>query len=435
MCAKPRQWKRLVRFAQQSATRASILEEGWQQCRGLMHRCLVGVGAFSEVVAIDAGQALHVCAACQRTFKTHQAWAVHAFKLHGRVRPAGELVDSAACPICLRVYASNVQLCRHVEHSRTCRDSLIAQGFRCTPQPGKGCVRADVGADFLGAVRQGLGCGGLRPFRGSCCFRLLHAPCPRGVCDLLEGYRQTLCADCVSFHALDQLATQWYRHICSDALDEYDVHTSATHAVAWVEQHLTVSWLCPNVTSGGYHGPTFRRSAERLAFLDFSEVCPEPPADVTLRQGFLLCHGQQVQDFVREGGLPSRILSLQEVFDTADWCQAVSTAIEQGVQGLFVFWLIGVPVNALTPRGPLKLKQYKPFRSWSVVIQDVALLCLQLWARSLGFAAVFAFLDPVAAATFRQLPGMQVLCNGSKCVLHNVPEASVPQRMYHFVAN
>ena len=155
-----------------------------------------------------------------------------------------------------------------------------------------------------------------------------------------------------------------------------------------VVQHLTVSWLCPNDSSGGCYRPTFRHSAECLAFLDFSEVCPESPENVTLHQGFLF-HGQQISAFVRERGLPARILSPQEVFNTAGWCQTVSTAVEQGIRGLFVFSLIGVPVDALAPNGPLKLKRYKSLRSWSLIIHDVTLLCLQLEARSVGFAAVF----------------------------------------------
>ena len=71
----------------------------------------------------------------------------------------------------------------------------------------------------------------------------------------------------------------------------------------------------------------------------------------------------------------------------------------------------------------------------ATLIQDVVLLALQLWAKAVWFAAYLPSVDPALAAVIRTLPGLQVLCNGSRCLVHNVQGTCVPPISFHMAVN
>ena len=110
----PRRWKRLVKRAQATASRLEVLQEGWQQCRGLLAQMFLRWGATQQIMQ-DAVRgrredSRQCCGPCKRVFASRQQWAVHAFKVHGRVRPARTLVDGDQCPVCLKQFSCNVAL-------------------------------------------------------------------------------------------------------------------------------------------------------------------------------------------------------------------------------------------------------------------------------------------------------------------------------------
>ena len=146
---KPRAWKNLIRFARESATRGEVLSEGWQQCRGLLLKRLLRAGGIVTAWRDVFQDAACACGLCQKVFATRQAWAVHAFKVHGRVTLARRLVQGEQCPVCLKTYPTHMQLCHHLQGSSYCRHRLQARGFHCQPLP--------YGINSVGVVRQGFG--------------------------------------------------------------------------------------------------------------------------------------------------------------------------------------------------------------------------------------------------------------------------------------
>ena len=224
----PGKWKRLIRFARESALRKEIILEGWQRCRGLLLKRLMRAGAVLTAFADDFHDGVCACGPCQRVFRCKQAWAVHAFRTHGRVKASRRLVEGSRCPICLKQYATNVQLCSHIDHSSFCRSRLVSRGFACSPQPGRGSRKAAFGADFLGSVRQGFGpileCSApdgrvalMRDYSPAIWRALLALLQPssaiRTFQDLLEGYRCAFCVDCCSPEVLIRCAQEWRQFI------------------------------------------------------------------------------------------------------------------------------------------------------------------------------------------------------------------------------
>ena len=110
----------------------ALRQEQWRACveqhAGLLVRQVRIQGATMPLELTGERSALEVCAVCQSVFKDFQSWSVHAFKRHGRTREARSLVDGRQCPGCLRHYASNLRLCRHLHHSTSCRHFLAANG-------------------------------------------------------------------------------------------------------------------------------------------------------------------------------------------------------------------------------------------------------------------------------------------------------------------
>ena len=443
---RPQLWKSRVRLAQQTAARAFVLEEAWQLCRGLACKCLVAAGASVEAFHDRAAHEPFPCGKCQKVFRTQQAWSVHAFKTHGRVKQSRTLVEHVSCPICLRVYATNVQLCRHVDHSRSCRNEMIARGFRCAPQPGQGSKHADLGHDVslpgIGPSRQAVTMDDtvVADFRDTETWQLLLTELTTNgtatACELLGVYRSILCHECWSLPELRGLAKQWLQFV-QEGAEDCSVTCFVFHqnVSTWVVNNVCAEWLCPEVSDGRIYIATFRKSLECLAPLDFAEVCPVCADDVFLDRGFLLCDKPQIAALVREGGTPARVLALQEALVASDWCQTVASAVRQGINGLYVLCLQGVECFEVVPRRPLNYKLFERHREQARLIQDAALLAIQLWAKGVGFAAIFPYLDPPLASVLRRLPGLHVLCHSNRVLFHNVKEAFVPQTLFHLATN
>ena len=78
------------------------------------------------------------CYACQRTFSTKAAWAVHSFKKHDYRAYARYLASGTTCDVCGRCYLSVYRLSLHLKHSQRCATDLHARGVWILPQPGRG---------------------------------------------------------------------------------------------------------------------------------------------------------------------------------------------------------------------------------------------------------------------------------------------------------
>ena len=76
------------------------------------------------------------CPCCQRPFASKAAWAVHAFKVHGRTTPARLVADGSQCSSCLKQYDSYVSLVHHLRYSLPCFARLFLRPDRPQLAPG-----------------------------------------------------------------------------------------------------------------------------------------------------------------------------------------------------------------------------------------------------------------------------------------------------------
>ena len=138
---RPRLWKRLLRNAVQRATRGETLGEGWQQCRGMLAKCLLGAGAFVQGQTDADSLASFFCGLCRKRFGSRQQYALHAFKTHGRVRSVRRLAAGTQCPACLnqavriaRLHVFSPPVFIPLSH-RACSPGLqLRTGTRCWQQ-------------------------------------------------------------------------------------------------------------------------------------------------------------------------------------------------------------------------------------------------------------------------------------------------------------
>ena len=78
----------------------------------------------------------HLCAPCQMRFRSASAWAVHAFKCHGRIHYLREYLDHSCCKSCATEYWSIARLHRHLRYSKRCAQHYLTWHPRVGAQPG-----------------------------------------------------------------------------------------------------------------------------------------------------------------------------------------------------------------------------------------------------------------------------------------------------------
>ena len=455
MCQTPKKWKRLIRFARLSAARASILEEGWQQCRGTMVRGLLEVGAHAQALQDRAQCGPQVCAACQMLFGSKQAWAVHAFKVHGRVKSSRLLVDGTSCPACLKVFPTNVRLCNHVDHSWSCRNALKRQGFLCRPQPGIGSLLADKGDLFLGAPMQGYGpqldvstwrsrsaeteAGQMPEY--ACVWKALlatlDAPMLGGsVQEVLGRYQLALCTACLSWEDITAVCRAWVFHVSECLDEEHDIASAALHraAACWMQEHVTPEWLCPDPRRGQDLLATFRQSVACLALLEFDDVCVASPEGVLCEGGCLVCDAS-VGDELGTCFKPVWMACLHELEDTSDWCTVLEGQVLRRASHLHVLCLWGCRIAEVVPCRPLKASVYKAHRLRSTMVQDTILLFCRLWRACIPVVIVVPDVDPAIYAVLKRLPGVCCVVEGNFVIAHNGPLDRIPISLFHICAN
>ena len=128
-------WKGAVEKALLLQRQYDRLHHDWDQWHQQIARRLKDTGLFQSTVLVPTNEQ-HFCPSCTRTFATKAAWAVHAFKLHGRVTPARSVAEGTQCSVCLKQYESYVSLVHHLRYSATCFAVLSSQNYRPAPAPG-----------------------------------------------------------------------------------------------------------------------------------------------------------------------------------------------------------------------------------------------------------------------------------------------------------
>ena len=138
----PGRWKARIRRALHTALRRERWTAATEWHVGLLARQARYLGATTAHPTPSPPSGNEICAVCNIVFRNYRSWAVHAFKTHGRVAEVRKLGTGQQCAHCLRHYATNARLCRHLQHSVVCRKTLLAASCRVEPAPGIGSRKA-----------------------------------------------------------------------------------------------------------------------------------------------------------------------------------------------------------------------------------------------------------------------------------------------------
>ena len=437
MVCRPKIWKRRIRFAAESATRAELLHDSWQFSRGCVLRLLMKAGGQVQQWVDDVGQGRYACGPCQRTFSTKQAWAVHAFKTHGRVRFCRKLVDGLQCPICLKHF-------QHVEYSVHCMRHLVTRGFTGVLQPGIGNKRAGVGLDFLGVAKQGLG-----PslpdvvmdshlqssLRATKVWQALEAFLQADAghdtwAQLLENYRQAFCAECLDTTGLLDLAKEWLAHV--EVQDEVSIAAAALHRAVslWIVESFSVEWLCSQPPAVENPSAAYRHSVQGLAMLEFGPAFAEPRPAVSESNAGLVCLEQCLGAFAGFGSFV-KVFDLDCGLHHSAWVQQMEDCAMSVSGGLLVLCLVGLPIQSLLPPLPIRAKAFDAHLRCAKVWQAAVDLVLRCWSQERPIAAILPRLDEAVLSACRQLPGLLWIQGSAHCILHTVAEDSIPDCLFH----
>lgn len=68
----------------------------------------------------------HYCYICNRSWDTFRAWAMHAFKSHGRLSKYRRLQQGSRCEACGTTFHTHARLCRHFRTATQCANTLAA---------------------------------------------------------------------------------------------------------------------------------------------------------------------------------------------------------------------------------------------------------------------------------------------------------------------
>ncbi|CAE7657229.1 unnamed protein product [Symbiodinium sp. CCMP2592] len=139
----PGRWKRLLRKAQQRAVRREAWHSAGVYHRGLLSKQLRIAGGILLEPVMELWDRRECCGPCRQTFPNLQAWSVHAFKTHGRLTAGRGVLSGRQCQKCLRHFATNLKLCKHLAYSHQCRRSLQVAGYHAPVEPGQGSTRGE----------------------------------------------------------------------------------------------------------------------------------------------------------------------------------------------------------------------------------------------------------------------------------------------------
>ena len=312
----PGRWKAKIRRAYANALRQEAWQASAERHSGLLVRQLRLLGATLPLEASPETTAAEVCAACGTAYKDFRSWAVHAFKRHGRRKEVRSLCDGLQCPHCLRHYATNMRLCRHIEYSKSCKRALMSANTRVSPLPGQGSRKAPKEHLFCAPTLQAAGpsrpCQAafsddelLRPSAEVLdCLQALDfdgisaCPCP----DVLwERIRQSFSCVCLPVARLRQTALAWAGQIQaertgSQAMRHYEEFLAG--AAARLVEIDFVEWLVPGPLDRHRGLHTFRDGIASLSLVRTS-VIQFPPLEHWSTEHVLVLVGTPVPEVVQ----------------------------------------------------------------------------------------------------------------------------------------
>ena len=444
----PHKWKALVKRACSAAIWEARLADLHQQFLGLAAKQLLFKGATiasQRALAAKHQEAhLEACGICGKAFKDKRAWAVHAFKCHGRVRDSRRIVSGESCPACLRVYASHIRLCNHLHHSTICAQQLRLAGFQTAVQPGVNSRKANRGRPAFGPVLQAQGPqprtheddgGPAIPVVEQllAAFRDLRGH--RDVCkldQLLAFYRQVLLAFCASRDDVTKAFEYVQRELRSDASEDIPVSHLFLHAraVTWMQENFSTSWLLdgepePLVRSFC----SFRDSTAIWEAMDFTSLSGNqtPELDGGFAYGIVL---EELLPWARNALPKSHILGAAsgEAGRFADCWESYKSAVGDNTNmvPLYINFSTKSFSDILSSR-PSTHRQWKVLWEAQQLLFDAALIFVA--ARLLGQPVVFVLPQIVRPMVWclDRIPGVICHVSGALLMSYGVEPSSFPQ--------
>ena len=226
-------------------------------------------------------------------------WAIHAFKRHGRMLEARNLVSGSQCPACHKEFHQHVRLLRHVTSSRRCRLQLQGEPAPAHRTPGQGSKQhvAEMEASHVRPVIQAEGpardtlalqrmerlpksLSGFQDAMHVLLLDVVDGPW-HGVSDLLEQLRLAIRQATMHPDEIATFVSDWIHDL--RLCDGHDRCEEIAAALKDLCQCLSVEWVFPNETwyraPVAVHGRTDldARFADLERFLRTASLAPSPP--------------------------------------------------------------------------------------------------------------------------------------------------------------
>ena len=390
LATSPGKWKALIARALHVSFWKDSAADQAQQYHGILSRCFIDAGAIPKPSDAYSGTE-EACGVCRKTFAPFQAWSVHAFKVHGRVRPERLLTTGSACPKCLKTFACHTRLCNHLRHSVACREALIAAGFVADKQPGIGSTKANTGCDSLGvaSIAQGpqpdwpVRPTALRPHVNQQLLDTLRGVFRDGVAPdmplLLDEYRCILSSGCYSIKDMRTTLDAWTIDLEGDIGEELPLTILAAHrkATLWLREGLSPTWIVggqPRQETASLC--TFSQGVECLRTLDMRPiqkalVTPVGPCSFVTAParlgGYLAARWP--------GSIECHVWKQDMQAD--QWTGCLFSFVKQHPQGLVALCFQDLTYPSL--RLPATVKKLKQEHLQRQQVCDVVLVAAQLW--------------------------------------------------------
>ena len=122
MRTQPHRFKGLLKRAQLHAILLHAREWASRHWHCILLECMEPLGLRPQWKTRERvmPQTTHLCGPCQQTFSSHSAWAVHAFKRHGRTVYMRAFLQGTSCLACATEYWSSTRLLHHLQYMKSC---------------------------------------------------------------------------------------------------------------------------------------------------------------------------------------------------------------------------------------------------------------------------------------------------------------------------
>ena len=136
---RPDTFKRWIKMASNHAKLQHEVQTHWREWHHDFLQHIIENGyslPFPWPMGKNVADSGDGCLLCHKTFRNRAAWAVHAFKVHGRVNDKRQLVFGTRCEACMREFISEDRLQRHLNYKTKCAVKLRHEGLVFPLQPG-----------------------------------------------------------------------------------------------------------------------------------------------------------------------------------------------------------------------------------------------------------------------------------------------------------